>query len=165
MQELDPSLGEGRKAVADFVSHARSVARDRWSAPRAPGKWSAAQVCDHVAKTYEEGRSILCGTCRQKGMPRWVRPLLRFLFLNRVLKTGNFPKGAKAPAAFEPSANPPPAVENLRRLEKAAADFEGEARARDGTSIDHPVFGRIKVVDYVRLNAIHTRHHMGQLGA
>lgn len=164
MAEIEPVLEEDRKAIVDFATRARGVADDRWSAPRAPGKWSAAQVCDHVAKTYEEGRSILCGTCAQKGMPRWARPLLRFLFLNRVLKTGSFPKGTKAPPAFEPSANPPPADENLQRLERAAADFEGEARARDGTKIDHPVFGRIKVVDYVRLNAIHTRHHIGQLG-
>jgi hypothetical protein len=38
-----------------------------------------------------------------------------------------------------------------------------EARGRDGAMIDHPVFGRIKVVDHVRLNALHTAHHRAQL--
>jgi hypothetical protein len=167
MAELEPALREGQKAVADFVAHCRSVGPDRWSAPRAPGKWSPAHVADHVAVSYEASRAMLCGEGALKGMPRWLRPLIRVLFLNRVLKTGRFPKGAKAPKAFEPAAKPAPAADNLRRLEKAAADFESEVRRRGSAgdaTIDHPVFGRIRVTDYVRLNALHTRHHEKQLG-
>jgi hypothetical protein len=162
MAELDVAIQDGRKAVADFVAHARGVAPDRWAAPRAPGKWSPAQVCDHVALAYEGGKKLLCGDC-PKGMPRWLRPLIRVVFLAKVLKTGRFPKGSKAPPELQPSAKPPPLDEGLRRLEKAVADFDAEARRRDGATIDHPVFGRIKVVDYVRLNALHTTHHRAQL--
>ena len=167
MAEVEPSLREDQKAVTDFLARARSVGAERWDTPRAPGKWSPAQVCDHVAVSYEASRAMLGGERAQKGMPRWVRPLIRVLFLRGVLKTGRFPKGAKAPVAFQPAANPAPAAENLRRLEKAAADFDAEARRRGGpgdATIDHPVFGRIRVTDYIRLNAIHTRHHEAQLG-
>ncbi len=166
MAELETEIAEGRKAISDFVARARSVGPERWNAPRAPGKWSPAQVCDHVSLALEAGRKTLCGECGS-GMPRWIRPLLRVLFLNRVLKTGRFPKGSKAPPEFQPSASPGPAAENLKRLEKVAADFDAEARRRGGEGdvlIEHPVFGRIKVVDYVRLNSLHTIHHAAQLG-
>ncbi len=163
MALIEPVLEEDRKAVVEFVARARGVAADRWNVPRAPGKWSPAQVCDHLARAYEEGRKTLCGECGPSGMPRWLRPLIRVLYFNKVLKTGRFPKGSKAPPAFEPAANPAPPADNLRRLEKAAADFDAEAQRRADVAIDHPVFGRIKVVDYVRLNAIHTRHHGTQL--
>lgn len=164
MTEVEPGLEEDRRAVAEFAEKARAVPPDRWDAPRAPGKWSPAQVCEHVAKAYETSCEMLRGE-PQPGMPRWIRPIIRTLFFNKVLKTGRFPKGAQAPVQFQPTSGPPPVDQGIKRVEKAAADFAVEARRRGapGLTIDHPVFGRIRVTDYVRLNHIHTRHHAAQL--
>lgn len=166
MAELEPALREDGDAVQAFVAHARAVGRDRWTAPRAPGKWCAGQVAEHVALTYEAGKATLRGESKEPGMPRWVRPLLRLFFFNKVLKTGKFP-GAKAPKRFEPAAQPAAADAGLERLESAATGFAEAARRAGGTEgamCDHPVFGRIRVVDYVRLVRLHTLHHEKQLG-
>ncbi|MCK6460734.1 MAG: DUF1569 domain-containing protein [Planctomycetes bacterium] len=164
MTEVEPALAEDRKAVREFAAQAQAVPPGRWSTPRAEGKWSAAQVAEHVAKAYERSCEMLRGD-PQPGMPRWLRPLLRILFLTKVLRTGRFPKGAKSPEQFLPSPEPLPLEASLARIEKASADFAAEARKRaePGLTIDHPVFGRIRVADYVRLNQIHTRHHLRQL--
>jgi Protein of unknown function (DUF1569) len=162
MTEIEPALLEDRNAVGELAARARAVAPERWSAPRAPGKWSPGQVCDHVARSYEASRDIVCGV-PGKGMPRWLRPIVRVLYLGKVMKTGRFPKGSKAPERLRPSPEPLPLEESLARIEKARADFEAEARKRAGLSIDHPVFGRIRVADYVRLSQLHTRHHARQL--
>lgn len=122
MQEIEPALEEDRKAVAEFAAEAREVAADRWSAPRAPGKWSPAQVCDHVARSYEKSTEMLRGE-PQKGMPRWLRPVLRLLFFDKVMKSGRFPKGAKSPDQFLPSPEPLPLDASLARIEKASAEF------------------------------------------
>jgi len=164
MTDLEPVLEENRKAVGEFVAQARSLAPGRWNTPCAPGKWSPGQVCEHIAKSYEKSCGMLRGE-PQPGMPRLLRPLLRVFFFNKVLKSGSFPKGAKSPEQFQPSSSPAPVDEGLERIEKASADFGAEARRRDapGATVDHPVFGRIRVVDYVRLAHIHTRHHAKQL--
>lgn len=164
MTDIEPALEEDRKAVAGFAAEARAVPPGRWAEPRAPGKWSPAQVCDHVARSYEESCKMLRGEA-QKGMPRWLRPVLRLLFFDKVMRTGRFPKGGKSPERLKPSPEPLPLDASLRRIEKASADFAAEARKRaaPGLTIDHPVFGRIRVADYVRLNQLHTRHHARQL--
>jgi hypothetical protein len=162
MQEIEPALAEDRKAVGEFAAQARAVPPERWGAPRAPGKWSPAQVCDHVARSYEAARGVLCGTA-EKGMPRWLRPVLRLLYLGKVLRTGRFPKGSKAPRQLEPSPEPLPLDRSVERIERARADFEAEARRRAGLTVDHPVFGRVHVADYVRLLQLHTLHHANQL--
>lgn len=157
-------MEEDRRAVEEFVAQARRVPPGRWAAPRAAGKWSPAQVCDHVARSYEQSCRMLRGEPR-KGMPRWLRPILRLLFFDKVMRTGRFPKGGKSPERLEPSPEPLPLDASLARIEKASAEFEAEARHRavEGLTIDHPVFGRIRVADYVRLNQLHTRHHRSQL--
>jgi hypothetical protein len=96
-------------------------------------------------------------------MPRWLRPIIRALYLGKVLRTGRFPKGSKSPERLRPSPEPLPLEASLARIEKARADFEAEARKRAGLTIEHPVFGRIRVADYVRLSELHTLHHARQL--
>jgi len=161
----EQALEEDRKAVGEFAARARAVPPDRWNTPRAPGKWSPAQVCEHVARSYEKSCEMLRGE-PQPGMPRWLRPIIRTIFFSKVMRTGRFPKGAQAPEQFQPLASPPPADESLARVAKASAEFAAEVRkhAHEGATVDHPVFGRIRTSDYVRLAHIHTRHHARQLG-
>jgi len=51
----------------------------------------------------------------------------------------------------------------LARLESAAGVFERDAAAASVPDIDHPFFGRLPIVAFVRLQEIHTRHHRGQI--
>lgn len=67
---------------------------------------------------------------------------------------------------FRPSTTPAPAAALLPRLEAAVKGFEGDIRSghpEGRHSLQHPFFGRMTTIDYVRLQAIHARHHRGQL--
>jgi hypothetical protein len=165
MASIDEVLTENQRALAEFLAAAGAIDRTRWHEPRAPGKWTPAQMTEHIALTYENGRKSVRGEHVARGMPRIIRPLIRRFILSRILKTGRFPRG-RAVGAFVPSDNPPPADVLFGRVRQAAAAYEQTVRdvsASGTTAIDHFVFGRTPLVDYVRVLALHTRHHMAQL--
>jgi hypothetical protein len=166
MAELQTLLNDHRKAVSAFLTAARGVQRLQWDQSRAPGKWSPAQVTEHVAKAYEVNQGVLHGSWPGRAAPRFLRPLIRFMLLNTVLKRGRFGKGGKSPGPFRPSSSPSPPEALTARLQAAAERFETDltAAARGGeVAIEHPFFGRLRLTDYLRLNEIHTRHHRQQL--
>ena len=101
-----------------------------------------------------------------RAAPRLLRPINRTLFLNPVLKSGRFGKGGKSPGPFQPSATPALLEPLTARLQAASDAFETDlsaaATSADAT-VDHPFFGRIPLTEYLRFQAIHTRHHQQQL--
>jgi hypothetical protein len=106
MHDLQSTLTDNRQAVGTFLTSARAVPQSAWTQPRAPGKWSPGQVIEHVAIAYEIARAILNGTFSGRAAPRLLRPLIRTIVFNPILKTGRFGKGVKAPAPFLPTASP-----------------------------------------------------------
>jgi hypothetical protein len=170
MADLQSTLDDNRQAVDAFIAKARTVPEGRWTQPRAPKKWSPGQVTEHVAIVYEGARSVVDGTFARRSLPRFVRPLIRRFAVDAVLRTGRFRQGLRAPAFFQPAATTATAsLEDLStRLRTASGGFEAAVRfaAREGrTFVDHPMFGRVGLADYTRLQAIHTRHHAQQLVA
>lgn len=163
MVELSTALQDHRWAVNAFLETARAVPAAQWSQPRAPGKWSAGQVAEHVTLAYEANRGVLDGTAPGPAAPRLLRPLIRKFFLNPVLRRGRFIPGSKSPRAFRPSPVPVAPAALLDRLQAAVAGFETSAGVAHDASIDHPFFGRLALVDFVRLQELHTRHHRAQL--
>jgi DinB superfamily len=156
-----------REAVADFVAAALSVPSSRWAEPRATGKWSPAQVAEHVAIVYELAAEIVNGTAAIPGRkpPRFLYPFIRFLLRTIVLRSGKFPK-LKTVGAFEPSTRVDDQQIVCRRLQGASNAFEQAAfhRVRTGPPVlNHPYYGRFGVDEFVRLQAYHTRHHRAQL--
>jgi hypothetical protein len=85
MTDLKTVIANNRQAVTDFLTTAGALAPSEWGRPRAPGKWCPGQVTEHLVLTYELGRGILHGTFPGSTAPRVVRPLIRVLFLKRVL--------------------------------------------------------------------------------
>ncbi len=163
MSDLQAVLRSHQQAVRAFVSSAGELSPAQWSEPRAEGKWSPAQIADHVAVSYEAASEVMHGRARGPAPPRVLRPLLRMLLLKPVLWLGRFPARAKAPSALRPAASPAEAPVLLERLRAAAAAFEGDVLASRSPTVDHPAFGRVRLVDLVRLQEIHTRHHRQQL--
>jgi hypothetical protein len=159
-----PRLAADRDAVNAFIVTARGVAPERWAEPRAPGKWSPAQVVEHIALAYESNLQLLRGPV-PGGAPRWLRPLIRKVLLGYVLRRGSFPRGSRAPKILKPDASPAagPASELIPRLEMAAGAFEAIAPAHPSDKLEHPFFGEVPVADMVRLMELHTRHHTPQL--
>jgi len=159
MGDVNDVLAANRAAVTDLVAAAERSAAT-WSTPRAPGKWSPSQVVEHVTRGLEEGANVLSGT-----PSILLRPLVR-LYFNRILKKGVFPAGWKAHRALDPVSGPAATLAQARvRLEGAFARFDQECRRRaaSGQRVVSTGFGTVSVEDYVRFNAMHTRHHCKQM--
>lgn len=168
MSEFDSTLADDRKALAGFLDAARRIPVAAWTSPRGPGKWSPAQIAEHVALSYELSLAAMRGAFPGAAAPTLVRPLIRTFFLQPVLRNGRFKTGGKAPAAFRPSPAPGPAEVVLPRLEAAVGAFEQALKAEVAAghpSMNHPFFGKVSLVDYLRLQVIHLNHHRNQLPA
>jgi hypothetical protein len=164
MTDLPSSLQAHHQAVDAFLATASAVPRAKWTVPRAPGKWSPAQIADHLAVGYESNRSLLHGQAA-RGVPSLVRPMLRIFLFNPILRRGSFIPGSKTMKMLEPSATPAPPGELLGRLRSAANAFEADAAASAAANptFEHPFFGRLALADWVRFQELHTRHHHAQM--
>lgn len=164
MADVNAVLAANRAAVNDLIAAAeRSGAA--WTTPRAPGKWSPSQVVEHVARALEESANVVSGApSKFPTFPSFLRPLVRGLFFNRVLKKSAFPK-AKTNQAFDPASGPATPAEAHGRLETALARFDQECRARVGAgqNVVSTIFGTVSVEDYARFQELHTRHHRTQM--
>ncbi len=164
MAGVNDALASNRDAVLELVAAAERSAAT-WTTPRAPGKWSPSQVVEHVARGLDEAANGVSGAPSSIPMPpAFLRPLLRFFF-KRVLKKGIFPKGFKAHKAMNPASGPATPAEARVRLEGALAGFDQECRRRvaSGQHVVSTAFGAVSVEDFVRFNALHTRHHCKQM--
>lgn len=163
MTPLETSLADNRAAVDEFLAAARSLDTGQWSTPRAEGAWSPGQVVDHVAIVYEYSRDVVRGTVSGGSLPRFLRPLLRRVVVDPVLKSGRYTRKGRAPGFLRPAPASPPAAQAIARLEAAAREFDAAIRTSSGPDVVHPFFGRMTASDYVRFQAIHTRNHRRQL--
>ncbi len=164
MPDINAVLTENRSAVDDLM-----VAADKsesvWTTPRAAGKWSPSQVVEHVAMVLEESGNVVAGApSKFPTLPRFVRPLVRGIFFNRILKKEAFPK-AKTPKAFNPAAGPATPSDARVRLEQVLAKFDEQCRAQatSGSNMVSGIFGAVRVEDYVRFQGLHCRHHTKQM--
>jgi hypothetical protein len=168
MTELETQIADNRAAVEQFIATARGLDPTKWAAPRAAGAWSPAQIAEHLAIVYEYNRTVVKGTAG-KGAPAIFRRLLRWFVVDRTLKAGRFTRKGKAPAIFNPTtpaASAPAAADVLARLSTAVTGLEGDIRSGHPAgrhTVAHPFFGTLQTTDWMRLQAIHTRHHHDQI--
>jgi peptidoglycan/xylan/chitin deacetylase (PgdA/CDA1 family) len=166
MSDLDSVLAANRAAVDDLLTAAEHTGH-MWTTPRAPGKWSPAEVAEHVARSLEEAANVISGRpTKLPTLPRLIRPVAGFM-LRRIVRSGKFPK-AKTNRAMNPARSGPALAspaEARTRLHTALATFEREARARvaAGRPVESTAFGVVSVEDYARFTELHTRHHTKQI--
>jgi hypothetical protein len=163
MADVNDVLAANRAAVVDLVAAAERSAAT-WTRPRAPGKWSPSQIVEHVAGGLDEAANVVAGAPSIPMPPALVRLLAR-LFFYRILKRDAFPSGFKAHKALNPGSGPATPAEARVRLEAAFARFDRECRRRAATGqhVVNTSFGTVSIDDYVRFNALHTRHHCKQM--
>jgi hypothetical protein len=163
MADVNDVLAGNRAAVIDLAAAAERSAAT-WTMPPAPGKWSPSQVVEHVARGLDEGANVVSGAPSIPMPPALLRMVAR-LFFYRILKKDAFPKGLKAHKAMNPTSGPATSAEARVRLEGAFARFDQECRRRvaSGQHVVSTGFGTVSVEDFVRFNAIHTRHHCKQM--
>jgi hypothetical protein len=133
------------------------------------GKWSPAQVLEHLAKAFG-GSAKAFELQLQAGELQPLRPLT---FKDRVgifmvCTIGYFPEGRKAPERTVPSDNPPGLLtlqrikENLERAGKALDESE-KKWGSCALIFTHPVLGPLTASQWRKFHFVHTRHHMKQV--
>ena len=157
-------LREHRAAVDRFLETTARVPAERWSLPLAEGKWSPAQVAEHVALFYEQALSELGGgEPMRRRVGRAMETVLRWVVLPHILFHRTIPVAVHAPRQLRPSEAGAPREGFEARLRAAVERFEREL-ARDGTHrVTHPYFGRLALPRAMRFAAVHTEHHARQM--
>lgn len=119
------------------------------------GKWTLAQMCNHVRLTMESN---------MQGYPRWMtllglplRPFLRKFALPRLL-AGNSIKGVKTAGMFVPPEGLDD-TEELKKFEACILEFQ-----RSNSPLHpHPGFGRMSHEQFACFHAAHAAHHLSFL--
>jgi uncharacterized damage-inducible protein DinB len=154
-------------AVEEFLRAAHEIEPVSWLQAPGPGKWSPAEITSHLYESYHTFRSELAGGpgmgLRVAPLRRWV---LRRTVLPRILSTGIFPAGARAPRETRPRE-----VQSDPRVALHALSTEADAmvqelsdRMRSGrVRLTHAYFGRMSAQQSLTFATIHTRHHARQI--
>jgi uncharacterized damage-inducible protein DinB len=156
------------RVARDAAAAAQRIPPDKWMRPRADGKWSPAEVVEHVNLAYDAFLQELAGGAPMKVKTKaWQRVLLRFTMVPKILRGGGFPKGARAPRETRPESPNPDQAAAVASFTKRAAEFEkAVARARDSgkrVRLTHAYFGAMTLEHSVVLLARHLEHHARQL--
>jgi Protein of unknown function (DUF1569) len=131
------------------------------------GKWSAAQVLEHLYLSYS-GTAKGFERCLQAGKPLARAPLLKDRMRAFVVtELGHFPTGRQAPERTRPRGM---AVDELTRgiapqiLAMDEAISQCEARFGKRTLLlDHPVLGPLTARQWRKFHLVHGRHHLKQI--
>lgn len=154
------------ESAVDLLRRAGAVPRDQWSRPLAAGKWTPAQVMEHLTLAYDVMLRELSGGpgMRVRTSP-WLRLVLRWTVMPRLLRGGPFPK-AHAPRETVPSGAAMDQTAAIEAFRSRAAQFEDAVQtAGRRVKLTHAYFGRMRLTDFVVLCARHIIHHGRQLGS
>lgn len=160
---MDPYLKELQQSIADAVSGLNSQQMS-W---HEPGKWSVAEILEHLYLTYT-GTIKGCGRLLEKGQPL-CSPTT---FKNRlqamvVVGLGYMPSGRKSPQRALPRGMPAATV--VREIHDKIGDMDAalaQCAARFGTRakvLDHPALGPFSVAQWRKFHLVHGMHHVKQI--
>lgn len=131
------------------------------------GKWTSAQVLEHLFLTYHHTNKGLDKSL-EKGMPLGTRATLRHRFGTLlVVNLAYFPPGRKSPERAAPKGMPAEEVRRaiLPEIQRMDAGF-AECERKFGASakiLDHPVLGPFNVRQWRKFHWVHGRHHARQI--
>jgi hypothetical protein len=134
---------------------------------RPQGKWSVAEVLEHLYLTYT-GTLKAFDRCLKAGHPLASEPSLKQrAFITLVVELGHFPNGRKAPERTLPRGMPVERVvadigPQIVAMDKIIAQCE----ARHGTRtrvLDHPALGPLTARQWRKFHWVHGWHHVKQI--
>jgi len=150
-----------------LIESAAAGLDDGQAALRVDGRWSVAEIVEHLDRTYT-GTVKGLERCLEAGAPRVTSSTLkgraqRFW----VVTLGRFPTGIPAPRHVIPSGEMRLSEIVARTSTHLAAmdDALARAGARFGqrSVMDHPILGPFTVSHWARFHFVHTRHHCRQI--
>ena len=154
--------------AAELAGTAAVIPSQRWLEPRQPGKWSPAEIVEHLTLAYDTLlREMEGGGGMQIRTKLWQRILLRLTLVPRLLRGAPFPANARAPRETRPSVSNPDQNAAVARFRERAAKLEAAADAavvsRRRVRLTHAYFGSSALPEAMLLCARHVLHHQKQL--
>jgi len=152
-----------RRELEDVVGHAD--ASESTIAPA--GKWSAAQILEHLFLTYK-GTNGGLSRCLKQGRPLVTRATLKHRCATLlVVNLGFMPPGVKAPGMTVPGGmsleeTQRAIMPELQQMKLALDDCEGRFGSRTKI-MDHPLLGPLTAEEWRKLHWVHGRHHARQI--
>jgi len=131
------------------------------------GKWSPAQILEHLLLTYKSTHRGL-EKCLEQGASLATRATLKDRMATMlVVNLGYIPTGRKAPERAMPQGMPPEEVQQafVPALEKMAATLD-ECEQRFGSRakiMNHPFLGPLTANQWRKFHWVHGRHHARQI--
>lgn len=163
---LEQATADHRAAIEEVARTIKSLDPGAWAVPRQPGKWSPAEIAEHLVISYEPPLAELDGGPGYAvPVPWWKRVVLRWKVLPQILEHGQFPRGAPAPREARPKSGAASPEEAVRRLRENAGRFEEklcQAHAARSVRLTHAYFGKLTAPQILKLLAVHARHHRAQ---
>ena len=134
---------------------------------RTDGKWSPAEVLEHLYLTYT-GTSKAFDRCLKAEKPLASVPTLRQrVAVILVTRFGYFPEGRKSPDQVCPKGSSAEKVvadicPQIEAMDKIIAQCEERFGPRRKV-LDHPVLGPLTASQWRKFHWIHGRHHIAQI--
>lgn len=131
------------------------------------GKWSAADILEHLSLTYR-GTVKNLERSLAAGKPLGGKPSLKQRLINvLVLDIGYLPSGRKSPEGAKPRGMPGDQVldemrSRLANMDDAIQNCEGKFGSRAFVA-DHPVLGPITMQQWQKFHWVHGMHHVKQI--
>lgn len=161
------AVEEHQVALASYLDAATALSEDAWTTPWQPGKWTPAEITEHLALTYRAFiAEATTGTTMKLKLTPFRRRMLKLVLLPHMLFHRTFPKGARAPREVRPDTPRVSREEALATLRELSERFEqaAESARRAGRAgLTHPYFGLIDWNRGMRFAALHIEHHRKQI--
>lgn len=157
------AVREHRAALSAFREIAEGAEQAWWREPVGEGKWTRAQVAEHLVLTYQAVlREVERGEAMAPRVGGAFRTVLRWLLLPHVLFHRSIPVRARAPREARPSPEGLDAAVAGERLPALGVELEGALGRRRGAYVTHPYFGRVPALRALRFLTVHIEHHLRQ---
>jgi hypothetical protein len=134
---------------------------------RAEGKWSPAEVLEHLSLTYSGTVKNLERSLKAE-KPLGGIPTLKQRVINTViLDFGYLPEGRKSPEAARPKGMPAGQISGEINNRIAAMDdvirkCEDKFGKRSMVA-DHPILGPLRMEQWSKFHLVHGKHHAKQI--
>jgi hypothetical protein len=165
-RQSDPSQNQPlRKLQLAVASAMEGFSDDQWSW-HPPGKWSGAEVIEHLYLTYTgtiKGlERVMAEGKVAPTVPTWQHRIAKIV----VIGLGHMPSGRESPERARPRGLPKEKV--LAEILPKIAEMDEclnrcEQKLGNGPLLDHPIIGPLTAAEWKSFHLVHGMHHAKQL--
>ena len=153
--------------LAEAIDKATRGMDDHQLGRHPEGKWSTAEVLEHLSLTYS-GTAKGLERCLHGGVAPLGPPSLKQrLSTAVVLGIGYLPSGREAPKGTRPHGRPAQTVmtevtRNLATMDEMIAKSEARYGSRTRV-LNHPILGPLTASQWRKFHFVHGKHHLKQI--